>query len=168
MPCLLHVLDEFFSSYKGNVNHGFWQSMVKLRATIMGSGDHDFISGWLQILFPYLANGNFNSCLHPWNEMYFCGPDPKDSPTIVSSAPVDWDYHGQYYDLHYHAGTTSYTQDPTDGTLSPLIGWYVTHDPPKDPDVRPEEVKGEIEVLLKGCAAEARNEPLDKSSARYH
>mmetsp|Transcript_15729 Transcript_15729/g.33260 ORF Transcript_15729/g.33260 Transcript_15729/m.33260 type:complete len:229 (-) Transcript_15729:443-1129(-) len=31
MPYLLPVLDEFVNSYQGNVNHGFWQSMVKLR-----------------------------------------------------------------------------------------------------------------------------------------
>ncbi|CAB9526290.1 unknown protein [Seminavis robusta] len=42
MPVLLPLLDEFVESYKGNVNHGFWQSMVKLRDTGGGSGSHSF------------------------------------------------------------------------------------------------------------------------------
>mmetsp|Transcript_3673 Transcript_3673/g.8147 ORF Transcript_3673/g.8147 Transcript_3673/m.8147 type:complete len:517 (+) Transcript_3673:142-1692(+) len=167
MPYLLPILDEFVNSYKGNVNHGFWQSMVKMRGTAMGSGDHDFISGWLQIFFPYLGSGWFNSRIGPWNEMYFNGPDPEDIPTIISSAPVDWNYYGVTHNLHFHSGITGYTQDPVDGTLSPLIGWYVTHDSPQDPDVRLEVVKKEIEALLKGHAVEARVEPLDKSAPWY-
>lgn len=168
LPYLLPVLDEFVESYKGNVNPGFWQSMVKLRATGGGSGSHSFISGWLQIFFPYLGSGKFNTRIRPWNEMYFAGPEPEDFPTIVSSAPVDWDYYGKSHNLHFHSGITGYTQDPTDnGTLTPLIGWYVTHDPPKDPDMRLEEVKGEIEALIKGHGVEAQVVPLDTSAPWY-
>mmetsp|Transcript_5438 Transcript_5438/g.8622 ORF Transcript_5438/g.8622 Transcript_5438/m.8622 type:complete len:544 (-) Transcript_5438:103-1734(-) len=166
MPYLLPVLDEFVQSYKGNVNHGFWQSMVKLRGT-SGSGAYDFISGWLQIFFPYLRSGAFNTRLRPWHELYFEGPDSEDFPTIVSSAPVDWDYYGVTHDLHFHSGITGYTQDPNDGTLAPLIGWYVTHDLPKDPDMRLEKVKQEIEALIKGHEAEARAVPLDKDAPWY-
>lgn len=155
IPHLLPVLDKFVNSYKGNVNHGFWQKMVKLRNTGGGSGSHDFISGWLQIFFPYLRDGEFNSQLKPWSEMYFEGPDPENFPTTISSAPVDWEYYGNSFNLHFHAGITGFTQDPDDGTLTPLIGWYVTHDPPKDPDMRLEEVKEEIKVLLKGHIEEA-------------
>eukprot|EP00584_Thalassiosira_punctigera_P000146 CAMPEP_0172535634 /NCGR_PEP_ID=MMETSP1067-20121228/7551_1 /TAXON_ID=265564 ORGANISM="Thalassiosira punctigera, Strain Tpunct2005C2" /NCGR_SAMPLE_ID=MMETSP1067 /ASSEMBLY_ACC=CAM_ASM_000444 /LENGTH=533 /DNA_ID=CAMNT_0013320573 /DNA_START=75 /DNA_END=1676 /DNA_ORIENTATION=- len=167
LPHLLQVLDEFVKSYKGNVNHGFWQSMVKLRDTGGGSGSHSFISGWAQILFPYHSSGNFNSRLKPWTKLYFEGPEPSDFPTIVSSAPVDWDYYGKSHDLHFHSGITGFTQDPNDGTLTPLIGWYVTHDPNKDPDVRLEEVKGEIEALLKGHRAEARATSLNKEASWY-
>jgi len=167
LPYLLPVLDEFVNSYKGNVNHGFWQSMVKLRDTGGGSGSHSFISGWLQIFFPYLASGEFNTRLRSWNEMYFEGPDPKEFPTIVSSAPVDWDYYGKTHDLHFHSGITGYTQDPIDGTLTPLIGWHVTHDPPQDPVSRFEAVKGEIEALLKAHKAEAQATPLDKTAPWY-
>mmetsp|Transcript_26999 Transcript_26999/g.34715 ORF Transcript_26999/g.34715 Transcript_26999/m.34715 type:complete len:215 (-) Transcript_26999:109-753(-) len=140
--------------------------MVKLRGT-SGSGARNFISGWLQIFFPYLRSGSFNTRLRPWHELYFVGPDPKDFPTIVSSAPVDWKYYGVTHDLHFHAGITGYTQDPNDGTLAPLIGWYVTHDLPKDPDMRLEKVKQEIEALIKGHEAEARAVPLDKDAPWY-
>merc|ERR1712176_808943 len=65
MPFLLPVLDQFVESYKGNVNHSFWQTMVKLRGT-SGSGAFSFISGWMQILFPILDSGEMNQNLRPW------------------------------------------------------------------------------------------------------
>ena len=77
MPLLLPILDEFvFESYRGHVNHGFWLSMVKLRHNGMGSGYKEFISGWMQIFFPYLGSGCINKQLRPWHELYFCGPKP--------------------------------------------------------------------------------------------
>ena len=91
MPKLLPVLDEFVESYKGKVNHGFWQSMVKLRDTGGGSGSYSFISGWVQILFPYLASGKLNQKLRPWYEMYFEGPELDHFPPVFSTAPVDWE-----------------------------------------------------------------------------
>ena len=166
MPVLLPVLDEFVASYKGQVNHGFWQSMVKLRHR-GGSGACSAVSGWLQILFPYLKAGKLNGDLRPWQEMYFRGPDPKNIPPILCSAPVDWDYYGTTYDLHFCAGFTGCTQDPSDGTLTPAMGWYVAHDPPSDPKERLNSVKAEIEALLKGHKEEAKVVVLDKSKPWY-
>lgn len=163
MPLLLPVLDECVDSYKGNVNHGFWQSMVKLRNNGMGSGYEEYISGWMQIFFPYLASGRMNERLRPWNEMYFQGPSPKEFPTIVSSAPVDWNYFGTTYDLDFHAGITGFGQDPSEGTIRPVVGWYVTHAPPKPADERLEDVKAEIEALLKGHEEEAKADVLDET-----
>jgi hypothetical protein len=167
MPILLPVLDEFVESYKGNVNHGFWQSMVKLRGVRMGSGDYDFISGWLQILFPYLKNGKLNTRLRPWHEMYFDGPKPEEIPFVTSAAPVDWKYYGTTYNLHFHAGIIGCIQNSLDGTLMPVNGWFVTHDPEKEPDVRLKVVQSEIEALLKGHADEAQKVPLNKKVAWY-
>merc|ERR1712086_585368 len=164
---LLPVLDQFVAAYEGKVNHGFWQSIVKLRDTGGGSGSYSFISGWIQILYPYLSSGRENSRLRPWNEMYFTGPEPEEIPAIMSSAPVDWEYYGVTHNLHFHSGFTGFTQDPADGTLSPLIGWYVTHNPPEDPSIRLQKVKDEIEALLKGHKAEARAVPLDKRQEWY-
>ena len=80
------------------------------------------MSGWIQILFPYLKSRALNRGLHPWQEMYFHGPDPDDIPAVISSAPVDWDYNGTTYNLHFQAGFTGCTQDPADGTLTPVMG----------------------------------------------
>jgi hypothetical protein len=166
MPFLLPVLDEFVESYRGQVNHGFWQSMVKLRHK-GGSGARSVVSGWIQILFPYLGSGELNRGLHPWQEMYFHGPKPDDIPAVISSAPVDWNYYGTTYNLHFQAGFTGCTQDPADGTLTPVMGWYVTHDPPQNPEQRLETIKDEIVALLKGHAKEAHADVLDKTQPWY-
>ena len=166
MPFLLPVLDEFVESYRGQVNHGFWQSMVKLRYE-GGSGASSVVSGWMQILFPYLKSGELNMGLRLWQEMYFHGPDPDNIPAVISSAPVDWDYYGTTYNLHFQAGFTGCTQDPVDGTLTPVMGWHVTHDPPQDPEKRLETIKDEIMALLKGHAKEAQADVLDKTEPWY-
>ncbi|KAL7574173.1 hypothetical protein ACA910_014851 [Epithemia clementina (nom. ined.)] len=142
MPFLLPVLDEFVESYKGNVNHGFWQSMVKFRDTGDSSGAYSFLSGWVQVLVPYLASGKINRDLRPWNEMYFQGPELGDFPAMESTVPVEWEYRGRTVDLTFHAGIIGFTQvqqtpkkspDTIDhtGALSPLIGWYVSRSPSK-------------------------------------
>ena len=167
MPSLLPVLDEFVESYRGNVNHGFWQSMVKHRRTGGGSGAYSFISGWMQIFFPYLASGRLNEGLKPWQQMYFYGPKMDQFPPICSSAPVDWDYHGAVFDLNFHAGIIGYTQDPADGTLSPLLGWYVSHVPPKSPLLQLNDYKKELNDLHLGHKEDLAAEVVDKNAPFY-
>mmetsp|Transcript_18420 Transcript_18420/g.53105 ORF Transcript_18420/g.53105 Transcript_18420/m.53105 type:complete len:196 (-) Transcript_18420:348-935(-) len=140
MACLLPILDEFVSSYKGEVNHGFWQSMVKLRHTGGGSGSYNFISGWVQNLYPYLGSGKVNPDICPWQHAFFSGPEYESFPSIVSSSPVDWNYFGATYNIHFHAGFSGFTQHRSvsdndgllPGTVMPALGWVVSHDPPKD------------------------------------
>jgi hypothetical protein len=152
MPVLLPVLDEFVHSYRGEVNHGFWQSMVKLRNNGMSSGYAEFISGWMQIFFPYLKSGKVNKELRPWNEMYFRGPKPEEFPSIVSSAPVDWNYHGTIFNMGFYS-VTGVRQDPSEGALAPVVSWYVTHSPPKTTVQHLAEIakiKKEIDDISKG------------------
>ncbi|CAB9509798.1 expressed unknown protein [Seminavis robusta] len=167
MPLLLPLLDEFVESYKGNVNHGFWQSMVKLRNTGGGSGTYNFISGWMQILFPYLGSGSLNENLKPWHEMYFYGPKLGKFPPLASSAPVDWDYHGTTFDIEFFAGVIGFAQDNSNGALSPVLGWYVAHAPPKSPSLQLKEAKKELNDLLLGHEEEASAEIVDKSAPWY-
>jgi len=148
MPLVLPLLDEFIASYRGSVKNNFWQSMVKLRNNGMGSGSEEFISGWMQIFFPYLASGRLNTSLRPWHEMFFHGPNPDEFPTLISSVPVDWNYFGSNLDLHFHAGITGVSQNTADGMLAPVMGWYVTHAPPKSSAERL-EVEDEIAALSK-------------------
>lgn len=166
MPLLLPVLDEFVESYKGRVNAGFWQSMVKLRNNGManGSGGAEFISGWIQILFPYLAWGGLNEDLNLWQDKNFSGPETTHFPAIISSAPVDWDYYG---DLHFHAGVTGFAQDSTDGTLTPVVGWYVTHDPPRTIGSLITKLKTEMADLLAGHKEEYEAAAIDESQPWY-
>jgi hypothetical protein len=155
-PCLLPILDQFVAAYDGDVDHGFWQSMVKLRHTGGGSGSYSFVSGWVQNLFPYLAGDTPNQNLRPWQHAYFAGPQPDQFPPVSSSVPVDWDYHGTVHDLHFHAGFVGFcqSQDPAaNGRIAPALGWAVTHDPlNKDPAARLADAEQEIVALGKGHA----------------
>lgn len=156
LPLLLPVLDKFVEAYRGNVHHGFWQTMVKLRDTGGGSGSYSFISGWIQVLYPYLEEGKLNNGIRPWNEMYFTGPRPEEFPETLSRAPVDWKYHDTDFDLHFNAGFIGFCQSD-DGTLTPEIGWYVTHDPEPPGMFKVEKVQQEIEDLFLGHKDEHDN-----------
>eukprot|EP00797_Seminavis_robusta_P000313 Sro101_g051640.2 (184) ;mRNA; f:63006-63557 len=132
---VLPILDELVKSYDGNVNYCFWQTMVKFRTTGVGSGTYEFLSGWLATLFPYLSQkpGKMepNPHLRGWEESASAlleGPKPSHIPSQLSSVPVNWEYLGQLLPLHFHAGFRGVTQED-DGTLSPVMGWYVTNDP---------------------------------------
>ena len=146
MPALLPVLDKFVESYQGQVDHGFWQSMVKLRNNGMGSGYCEWISGWVQIFFPHLGH----QPMRQWNEMYFSGPDPDEFPPVESFAPCDWNYHGTQFELEFHAGISGVSQDPATGRLSPITGWYVVHSLPKPRAERIAEAEKEIQDLQFG------------------
>lgn len=153
LPKLIPVLDQFVAAYQGDVHHGFWQSMVKMRhKTAHGSGESskDYITGWLQIFYPYLKSGSLNSRMQSWEHCYWSGPETDDIPAILSSAPVDWDG----LEMHFHAGITGFTQDLSDGALRPVVGWRVTHDPEKDPVIRIANYKKEIEALEKGMTGD--------------
>mmetsp|Transcript_10008 Transcript_10008/g.16622 ORF Transcript_10008/g.16622 Transcript_10008/m.16622 type:complete len:521 (-) Transcript_10008:180-1742(-) len=167
MPLLLPVLDEFVESYRGNVKHGFWQSMIKFRDFGGGSGSYSFLSGWIQLLFPYLSSGCLNQKLRPWQKMYFEGPKLQDFPLVSSVAPVDWNYYGCTYDLTFHAGVLGYQQDPLTGALSPLLGWFVSHVPTKPASLEIKDAEKEINDLLLGHKEEAAAETVDKSAPWY-
>lgn len=66
MPLLLPLLDEFVQSHKGNANHGFWQSMVKL---------------WSTAPIPLSADGCRSCFLHLKRP---CGPFQKNQAKIGS------------------------------------------------------------------------------------
>ena len=132
---VLPILDEFLRSYDGEPNYCFWQNMVKFRTSGSGSGSFDFLSGWLHTLFPYLsADGGLsrpNPYLKPWLESasaHQMGPKPDEIPIQLSSVSVQWMYHDVEYPMQFHAGFRGVRQE-ADGTVSPIIGWYVTEDP---------------------------------------
>lgn len=130
LPHLKAVLDEFVNAYKGNVNHEFWQRMVK-RTEWGASGQTTFVSGWVNNLYPYLNTG-INRHVKPWQEMTtFDGPEPEDFPELLSSVKVTWDYINKIYPLHFHAGYLGMSQDANNLSLSPHVGWIITHDPEK-------------------------------------
>ena len=108
--------------------------MVKFRTTGMGSGSYDFLSGWLPTLFPYLSSLEGDNLPNPylrhWKESaqaQHLGPKPNQIPIQMSSVPVLWNFYNEEIPLHFHAGFRGVHQEE-DGTVRPIIGWYVTKD----------------------------------------
>ncbi len=146
---LIPVLDQFVEAYQGNVDHLFWQSMVKSIEHGVGSGSSTTISGWINLFYPYL-NGGKNNELRRWQDMYNSyGYNPDQFPDVVSSVPVEWDYFGETISLHFHAGTFGYQQDPESLALSTIIGWIVSNDPPQSQAKRMALVETELAELEK-------------------
>lgn len=130
MGALLPVLDEFIEAYKGNVNHEFWQRMVKKVNSDFGSGKSCWLSGWIINLYPYLSHGKVNRYIKDWREISTDdGPEPYEIPLVLSSVPVTWKYYGKELPLHFHAGILGMVQDRETKSLRPHVGWMITHDP---------------------------------------
>lgn len=149
---LIPVLDEFAAASRGIVNLQFWQSMCKIISHGRGSGSYSTVSGWFSLFYPYMTDGP-NKNLRPWESMESQhGPEPSDFPTVISSVPVEWDYLGTQYLLHFHAGMFGIAQDPDTLALSASVGWIVSHDPPQDPAIRLQSVEKEIADITQGDA----------------
>lgn len=48
------------------------------------------------------------------------------------------------------AASRDHSQDPADGALSPLLGWYVTIDPLQAAEAAIKKIKAEVVALKKG------------------
>eukprot|EP01123_Difflugia_compressa_P000194 TRINITY_DN102_c0_g1_i2.p1 TRINITY_DN102_c0_g1~~TRINITY_DN102_c0_g1_i2.p1 ORF type:complete len:438 (-),score=70.35 TRINITY_DN102_c0_g1_i2:315-1550(-) len=145
MSYLGPVLDEFVASYQGNVNHHFWQGMVKKIRHGYGSGSYSTVSGWITLFYLSLSNHHKS-----WQKMISSdGPEPSEFPPVVSSAPVVWDYLGTNIPIHFHAGYYAIKQDEKTLALQSCIGWAVSHDPPNG-EKRIIALEKEIELLKKG------------------
>ena len=150
---LIPVLERVAASRRGEVDHLFWQNMVKVRQHGFGSGAHESISGWIALLFPYLQGGELSPHLRPWREMTAGhGPRPEEFPSVLSSAPVEWDFNGATQNLHFHAGFVGVAVDAPTRALRPAIGWMVTHDPPSSPAGRRDFLENELAELVAGHA----------------
>eukprot|EP01098_Paradermamoeba_levis_P003907 TRINITY_DN1726_c0_g1_i3.p1 TRINITY_DN1726_c0_g1~~TRINITY_DN1726_c0_g1_i3.p1 ORF type:complete len:489 (-),score=107.50 TRINITY_DN1726_c0_g1_i3:119-1393(-) len=137
------VLNEFVNSYQGQVNHHFWQGIVKWVQHGEGSGSYSTVSGWITILYHELSSHH-----KPWDQMVAAdGPKPEKFPKVLSSAPVTWFYLEKTLPLHFHAGIVGGNWDPQTNAVSCHIGWIVSHDPPQDPEERTKILSRELNHL---------------------
>jgi len=132
LTILTPVLEQFIKAYNGKVKYQFWQTIGKKVQHGKGSGSYKTVSGWVQLLYPYLK-GEKNEHLKPWKNLSGKkGPEPDEFPIVVSSAPVIWEYLGKTFRLHFHAGVFGTVQDKDTKALSSLVGWIVTRDKEED------------------------------------
>jgi len=142
------VLEQFVNASKGRADKSFWTSICNL---LGGSGIRSPITGWIQVFFPYLLNGKGysvkrNSYLGAYNlsitnnaqndlewglfsRVSGCGNGVKlkEIPGGISKVPFVWlDANTNKADKMIFSGGIVYcTQDSTDGTIEPKIGWAV-------------------------------------------
>ncbi len=133
---LMALLDKFVTEYTNALLHTqppdgmFWNCMCKRGAARM-SGQNDYYSGWLNILFPYRRLENtFNKySFEPYSPtaVYTRGQDVNDFPDGLSVAPVDWNYHGTKISLSFHSGFLGIQQNTKDKVVSPVVGWGIVN-----------------------------------------
>ena len=140
---LLPLLDKFVEEYQAQTEGDslFWNAMCK-KGGVAGSGGYDYLSGWLNVFFPYIEEGRrMNSLCVPYkaeggynvdsssvesNTSPDLGPDLRALPSGFSKAPVTWLYtRGEVYkiSLEFLSGFVGMTFD--DGVAKPVVGWYV-------------------------------------------
>ena len=112
-------------------------------------------AGWLSVFYPYLRGSDgleLNAHLAPWQHMVApkWGPEPSELPRTISSAPVQWDYFGNHFDLHFHAGSLGDEIDEATGAVRPVSCWIVTHDPPANPGAKVAHLRSLADALELG------------------
>lgn len=134
--CLGPVLQEFIKSAQGKPNKTFWKKAYKLIEKGKGSGSYHFVSGWVNIFFPYLHyNDTFieNEFMVSWQKTSpSYGPKPSCFPSTTVEAPVKWFYYEQELDITFQAGTIGLRIGITDDyseipAVQPIVGWSVIH-----------------------------------------
>jgi hypothetical protein len=141
------VLDEFVRTAAGHPSPEFWKAIYK---PLPVYADEE-ATGWIADLFPYLGDGPSRVRSHifqherrdwmipadkgvPLYRRRVRGVVPKSFPAGLSSVPVKLKFiHGRELDVVLLAGFFAVKQDPTDGALSPLIGWSATEPAPATP-----------------------------------
>ena len=109
------ILAEFVktaSGYEPNIDIEFWGNILKING---GSGG-PFYDGWLINFFPYLVQGS-GMVKNKFKKTTFC------FPSGLSSVPVEWNYFGQIFNMHFTSGFFGYTV--TDDSICPEISWAV-------------------------------------------
>lgn len=150
------VLDEFVLAAEGRPTAEFWKAIYKPVETY---GDK-VATGWITDLFPYLGdppdrrrNHVFDHPRRGWALPVDQGVETESGslfhplankgvglrrfPSGLSSAPLKVVTEKAETMLDLVAGFFALQQDPSDLTLSPLIGWCVTEQPPEKLPTRP-------------------------------
>jgi hypothetical protein len=100
-----------------------FQGRCELRGLAINSSAGDFKSSHHT---SYRDRLNFKLASLARNVLFWT--EAEDTPTLISSVPVDWDYHGEEFNLNFRAGINGVSKDPSDGTLAPVMRSFVSHD----------------------------------------
>jgi hypothetical protein len=144
IAALLPVLDQFVAAADGHADRSFWRSIYKIDSQSGGP----YISGWINVLFPYLDYGHYpgfdgvpqpNRSITAWQPPAEAGvptfPTSPDFPTLttfprgMSFAPFTWNYLGTDHLMMFCGGFCGVSQDARTNAVRPVIGWAIQHLP---------------------------------------
>lgn len=112
------IINEFINAKSGKFNKEFWMNMVKVRSEGF-YGDITQITGWIIKFFPYYNSGK-RTDFKPIQDLF-------DLPSEVVRVPFIFiDLKSKVrYDMEFLAGFMGSSQNKTDYTLKPEIGWII-------------------------------------------
>lgn len=130
---LSRVMDQFILASQGNADVKFWDNILK----ISGGSGGPFISGWINVFFPYLRGDRINKFSFGNDLSYRTGSttsnigvsfghNTTDSfPSGLCNTPFVWNYYGQLFDYEFVSGFVGVYQDPETLALRPSLGFTV-------------------------------------------
>ncbi|RHZ58298.1 hypothetical protein Glove_374g16 [Diversispora epigaea] len=112
------VINQFVSTYKGDVDEKFWSMTVFNVPYGSGGQKNHYWNGWIGALFPYDNSGNKIMK----NEI-----DPDEVPSGLVHVPFEVILNNISSKLNFVAGFFGARQDKVNEeyVVSPVIGWYV-------------------------------------------
>ncbi len=153
LPALLPLLDKFVEEYEKGVQLAagearevdslFWNAMVK-RGGISGSGGWSWLTGWMNILFPFINKGTTSNrfAFEPYSPQRAyvtaehdktfrygasgMGPDVTSFSEGLSKVPVTWYYLGEKVNLEFTSGFLCTKQDEETKEISAELMWFIT------------------------------------------
>ena len=122
------ILKQIIETKKGNLKTSFWMGMVKAH-TQKKYGSPTTIDGWIIKFFPYTKEGK-KSGLKPITKIDNLAPELVKVPFIFEDLT-----NNKSYKMEFWGGFVGLTQNKSDFTLKPEIGWCInnvnTFDPKK-------------------------------------
>ena len=120
---LAPILDQFISSYKGNVDKNFWNRIVN---EIGGGSGPRYLSGWILCFVPFNEKGEFQ--IKPSEEFEWGKVDAEDVVPSTSFANVLIIDNGVEFKTVFYAGHLSAVRDEEDqSAVRSNLGWLMIH-----------------------------------------
>lgn len=114
------ILHQIIKAKKGKFKRAFWMNMVKAH-TKKKYGAPTTIDGWIVKFFPYTKEGK-KTGLKPISSISNLASELVKVPFILQDVAK-----GKSYKMEFWAGFVGLTQNKTDFTLKPEIGWAVNN-----------------------------------------
>ncbi|MBN9299605.1 MAG: DUF4419 domain-containing protein [Filimonas sp.] len=114
------ILSKIIEAKQGRFDKKFWMNMVKVH-TAKKYGSPTTIDGWIVKFFPYTKEGK-KTGLKPITKISDLASEIVKVPFILED-PIA----GKQYKMEFWAGFAGLSQNKTDYTLNPEIGWAVVN-----------------------------------------